>query len=197
LAGDTSTGVSIMRLESGVDTGPVYAQRAIEIDQMERTPDLHDRLAQLGAELLAETLERISSGGPGPEEQPSEGVLHAPLLSKDEGSVRFDMRAMDVHNRVRALQPWPGVTVLHGERRVKLLGGRPIELQMEEDALPGQLLRVDAQGLAIACDGDAYLCEELQPEARGAMAAADYARGAGLSVGDILRPLDGFLEKTP
>lgn len=198
MAGDTRTGVSIMRLDAGVDTGPVYLRRETPIDPLERSSQLHDRLAKLGAELLLATLDRIVQETLLPEDQTHEEARHAPLLVKEEGSARFDRPALDVHNRVRALQPWPSVTVLHGERRLKLLRGHVIEpdggIGWTPSSVPGEVLRVDAQGLAIACAQSVYLLEELQPEAKGPMAAAAYARGAGVTAGERLLPLPGFRE---
>lgn len=193
VAGDRTTGVSIMRLAAGVDTGPVYTQRQIPIGPDDDTPALHDRLAALGAGSLVETLDRIEGDGLEAVPQPEDGVTYAPLLHKREGSARFDRPAVVVHDRVRGLLPWPAVTVRWGKAPLKLLRTRVVDA--EAHAAPGFVVSIDSGGVAVACSAGVLVIEELQPAGRSRMSAADFARGHGLRVGDTLAAREDFVEE--
>lgn len=189
VAGDAETGVGIMALEEGVDTGPVFLSRSTPIGPDETTADLHDRLAALGAEALVETLAGLAAGTLEAEEQDPEAATHAPLLRREEGSVDFAASARRVHDRIRGLFPWPAVTVLHGGRRLKLLS---TSVDPAASGQPGEVLEVDAEGFLVACGEGGIRLRRVQPEARAAMDAADYVRGYDLTPGTVLTPLPGF-----
>jgi methionyl-tRNA formyltransferase len=189
VAGDTLTGVCTMELEAGVDTGGIYLQRETPIGPEETAGDVHDRLARLGAEVLVETLEDLPRGLR-PRPQGEEGMTHAPLLRREEGSVAFDQAARTCHDRVRGLSPWPAVTVLHGDRRLKLLRTRSADAR--PDASPGTVIAVGRESFSVACGVGALEVLEVQPQAKRAMGAADYARGYRLQAGDVLRTLPDF-----
>ena len=148
-------------------------------------------LAMMGAELLVRTLEAIERTGLEPRPQSASGVTHAPMLEKCEGSADFRAPAEEILRRVRAFVPWPGVTVLHGERRLKLL-----ELErVDGEGEPGVLRLDDEQMPVVACGAASLRLLRVQPEGRAAMDGAAYWRGAGCGLGESLRPLPGFQPK--
>ncbi|MFM7335640.1 MAG: methionyl-tRNA formyltransferase [Tabrizicola sp.] len=166
MAGDRETGVCIMQMEAGLDTGPVLLREAVEIGAEETTAELHDRLSVLGARLIAEALERL----PFPvEPQPEEGVTYAAKIDKAEARVDWSRPAVEVDRLIRGLSPFPGAWVEINEERVKLLRSRLADGQ----GAPGKVLG----GFTVACGGGAVEVLEAQREGKRPMAAADVLRG--------------------
>ena len=160
LAGDGETGVTIMQMDQKLDHGPILSVRATPIGDRENAAELGERLAELGAELLVETLPRLDAIVP--REQDHEAATLAPKLSREDGELSWQLGAVDIDRRVRAFQPWPGVTLpLRGER-VKVLRGRPAAGHGE----PGQVLAVGAAGVEVAAGDGSYVLEEVQPPGR-------------------------------
>lgn len=196
LAGDDETGVSTMRLEAGVDTGPWYEQARTSIGPDDTTPQLHDRLAAMGAGLLVSTLAGLAAGELRATPQPEAGATHAPLLKREEGSTRLDRPARVVHDRVRALQPWPGVAVMLDDLRLKL-----VEATVEDDAgveaAPGTILGLEGDELRVACAPGVLRVRRLQPPGKPPMTPRAFAQGHPLPGGATLRPVPGFVEWSP
>ncbi len=177
LAGDAQTGVSIMRMDSGVDTGPVYATRATEIAANETTPSLTDRLATLGAGLLIQVLVGLESGNVTAAPQDDAHATLAPRLRREDGDIEWsDATAVEVDRRVRALQPWPGVTASLGGQRVRLLEGSPGDAHGMTDS-PGRVIGVRGEAADIATASGAYRVARVQPPGGRPMSAAAYLRG--------------------
>jgi methionyl-tRNA formyltransferase len=124
LAGDDTTGVSIIRMDKGLDTGPIIAQRCVPIDPEETHPELSARLALLGAELLAETLHKWMREEVEAVPQGDEGATLTRTLTKEDGLIDWSLSAEDISRRVRALQPWPGTYTYWGDRLLKILRAR-------------------------------------------------------------------------
>ncbi len=190
VAGDDETGVCTMELAAGVDTGDVYDVARTPIEPNLTAGALHDRLARLGAELLVETLRRLAAGDLHRTPQPEEGVTHAPMLSKHEGSVDFHAPCRRVHDRVRGFDPWPGVTVRTGDLHLKLGETRALSLPARE--APGTIEAIDDDGMLVACTDDLLLVGRVQPAGRRAMRPTECARGHGLEVGAVLGPIEGY-----
>ena len=189
VAGDGLSGVSTMRLEAGVDTGPVYGTEALIIGGDETAGELHDRLAEMGASLLVETLAGLEAGFLHPLPQETEGITHAPLLRKEEGSVDFDASPRRVHDRIRGLSPWPGITVEWEGRRLKLSDSRVLPPSATAiDTVPGTILAVDAEGMTVACREGSILIARLQLAGRKWTEPEAFARGESLSAGQLLIP---------
>ena len=166
MAGDRETGVCIMQMEAGLDTGPVLLREAVEIRPEETTAELHDRLSTLGARLIVETLERLPLPAV---PQPAEGVTYATKIDKAEARVDWARPAVEVDRLIRGLSPFPGAwTEVNGER-VKLLRSRLATGQ----GVPGQVLG----GFKIACGSGAVEITEAQREGKRPMPAAEVLRG--------------------
>jgi methionyl-tRNA formyltransferase len=167
MAGDAETGVCIMRMEAGLDTGPVLLREAIPIGPADTTGDLHDRLADLGARMVAEALERLPELVPVP--QPEDGVTYAAKIDKAEARIDWRGPAEEVARQIRGLSPFPGAWCLAGEERVKLLRG----MAVAGIGAPGQVL----EGLTIACGSGAVAVTEVQREGKRAMPVAQALLG--------------------
>jgi len=146
LAGDTETGVSIIRMDRGLDTGPIVAQRATPLGPDETHPQLSARLAALGAGLLAEVLPLWLRGEIEAVPQPEEGATMTRTLSKEDGLLDWTLGAEELSRRVRALQPWPGTYTYWGDRMLKVLLARPLE--GGEAAVPGTVVALPGEGRA-------------------------------------------------
>src|SRR5882724_4998062 len=151
--GERETGVTIMQMDVGMDTGPMLTQRSIRIADDETAPQLSVRLAQLGAELLSETLPRVERGEIAPLTQDDRDASYAPMLKREDGSIDWRMRAREIANRVRAFQPWPGT--YNSFRGGRLIIWRGREVPHREDANvtadPGTILNIDESGIAVVC----------------------------------------------
>ena len=170
MAGDPETGVCIMQMEAGLDTGPVLLRAATPIGDQETTADLHDRLSVMGAELICTALDRLPSLVSQP--QPDQGVTYAAKIDKAEAEVSFDRPAAEVDRLIRGLSPFPGAWVRVGEERVKLLRSRVVA----GSGTPGQVLG----GFTIACATGAVEVLEAQREGKRPMPATDVLRGLTL-----------------
>jgi methionyl-tRNA formyltransferase len=167
MAGDPQTGVCIMQMEAGLDTGPVLLREAVAIGAEETTADLHDRLSTLGARLIVEALKRLPVLEPEP--QPTEGVTYAAKIDKAEARVDWTRPAVEVDRLIRGLSPFPGAwTEVNGER-VKLLRSR----LASGHGAPGQVLH----GFTIACGTGAVEITDAQREGKRPMPATEILRG--------------------
>ena len=166
MAGDRETGVCIMQMEAGLDTGPVLLREVVQIGAEETTADLHDRLSALGARLILEALAQL----PLPAlPQPSEGVTYAAKIDKAEARVDWSRPAVEVDRLIRGLSPFPGAWTQVGGERVKLLRSRLAEGQ----GAPGQVLH----GFTISCGAGAVEITEAQREGKRPMPVAEVLRG--------------------
>jgi methionyl-tRNA formyltransferase len=164
LAGDRITGVTIMRLDEQLDHGPVLASRETEIGPDEDAGALGGRLALMGAQLLVDVLARLDDLLP--VEQDHAAATQAPKLSREDGELDWGLPADEIDRRVRALQPWPGVTLPLGGNRVKVLRGRPLT----GSGRPGEVLATGRGGVEVAAGHGSYLLQEVQPPGRRPMA---------------------------
>ncbi|MBE3638740.1 methionyl-tRNA formyltransferase [Mangrovicoccus algicola] len=167
LAGDAETGVCIMRMEAGLDTGPVLLRRATPIGTEETTASLHDRLSQMGAALITEALERIDELAAAP--QPEEGVTYAAKIDKAEARIDWRRPAAEIDRQIRGLSPFPGAWCEAAGERVKLLASR----LAEGSGAPGTRL----DGLRIACGTGAIEITLAQRPGKRAMESGELLRG--------------------
>ena len=177
LAGDRETGISIMRMDAGLDTGPVYAVRSMPVPPDATTPSLTKSLAELGATLLLEILDAIARGEAVATPQPDSGISLAPRLRREDGRIAWDaMPATEIDRRVRALQTWPGVTAALAGVSVRILQGAP-EPGDHGAARPGDIVRTDGEAAVIATHEGSYRVEQVLPPGARAMSAAAFLRG--------------------
>jgi len=179
MAGDDETGISIMQMEAGLDTGPVLLTRTLPIGAEDTTAALHDRLSQLGAEAIVAALADFDNLSPVP--QPQEGVTYAEKIDKAEAAIDWSNDAAEIDHQIRGLSPFPGAWTTHSGRRLKFLACRRAQAR-PDGAAAGSVI----DGLTIACGTGAIEITELQPEGKPRMAAADFLRGTELPAGTIL-----------
>lgn len=177
--GEKETGVAIMLTEEGLDTGPLYALWRTEIKPDEDAVALSERLRDKGIELLLWVLDNLPHLTPTPQEGEAS---YAPLLTKEEGRIRFGERAEAIYNRHRGVQPWPGSFFFHGGKRVKAIRMRPEAGQGE----PGVVQGVDREGVLVGTGEGLMRLLEVQPEGKRPMPATDWARGYGVVPGTRL-----------
>lgn len=177
LAGDGKTGISIMQMDKGLDTGPVFLMGETPITPQTTASTLHDALAALGGKLIVEALERLDTLTAVP--QTDEGAIYAPMLKKEEGRVDWTRSAPEIARQIRALNPWPGVWCQHGAERLKILEAEAVE----GDGAPGAIV---GKELVVACGAGALKLNVVQPEGRKAMDGAAFANGARLTDGERL-----------
>jgi len=183
LAGDDKTGVCIMQMEEGLDTGGVYAHRTLPITAQTTGSELWFKLAPMGAELLIETLTKIAAGLL-PEAQAADGLTYAKKISNDERIIDWSLSASAIDRLVRCFSPRPGVRTQCKGKWLKLIAGEVLSHQHRTQT--GSIIGID-HGLDIACaNGSIYRITTLQPEGKKAMPANDFLRGAALKSGDKL-----------
>ena len=179
LAGDDETGVTIMMMEAGLDTGPILLQAKVPITPKTTASALHDDLASLGAGLVQPALRGLAAGTLRPAVQPTTGVTYAAKIGPHEGRIDWRRSAAEIERQIRALNPSPGVWFdLNGER-IRVLAAR----MAGGEGHPGTVLD---DRLGIACGAGALSIERLQRAGKTAMSAADFLRGNRLPVGTIL-----------
>jgi methionyl-tRNA formyltransferase len=177
LAGDRRTAVSIMRMDVGLDTGPVYATHEVDIAPTDTAPLLSERLAEHGARLLLEVLDAVSAGTATATPQDESQATHAPRLTRGDGAIEWaTVSAVEVDRRVRALQPWPGVTAPLAGQRVRLIAGQVGDATADGTA-PGEVVATAGDEVDVATAGGVYRVGMVQPPGGRPMSAAAYLRG--------------------
>jgi methionyl-tRNA formyltransferase len=183
LAGDRETGVTIMRMDAGLDTGPILAQERIAIAPDDDAQSLHDRLAGLGARMIVAALADAAAGRARAVPQPQAGVSYARKIGKQEAEIDWQLPAAQIERAIRALRPSPGATArLRGET-LKLWRAEPRPAQ----GAAGTVLACSAEGVLVACGEGALLLTELQRAGGKRLAAADFLRGTPIGPGERLQ----------
>jgi len=187
IRGESKTGVCVMRMEQGLDTGPVAASVEAPIRDDDTAGTLAERLALLGSKLLVATLPRIADGTVSLQAQDEAGATLAPLMKKEDGYLDLGAPALAVSAQARGVDPWPGATVFLEGEPMKVFGARAIEGQ----GTPGEVQGLVPQGLAVACGGGAVAFAELQMPGRKRMPAAAVLAGHPIPVGTRLTQVPG------
>jgi methionyl-tRNA formyltransferase len=175
LAGDAETGITIMRMEEGLDTGPMLLKEAIPIGARATTPEIHDALAAIGARLVLRALDEAPPAMP----QPDAGATYAPKIGKEDGRLDWHAPAAALDRRIRAMTPWPGCFFRQGEETLRVLAAEPAEGQ----GAPGTVL--DNAAL-VACGEGALRLTRLQRAGRAALPAAEFLRGHAMPPDTVL-----------
>jgi methionyl-tRNA formyltransferase len=179
--GDTETGVSLMVMDEGLDTGPVLAMKRLPMAPDETSASLHVKLAALGGEVLRESLPKYLGGELKPVPQPGEGVVLAPIIDKDQGRLDFTKPAVELERRLRAFTPWPGAFTTLGGKLFKVHRMRAAG----STGTPGAVLAANADGIEVACGEGSLVLLEVQPEGKRVMSAADFLAGHKLAPGSF------------
>ena len=177
LAGDAETGVCIMQMEAGLDTGPVLLRGAFPIESTDTTVSLHDRLAELGARLAVEALARLPLPA---EAQPLDGVTYAHKIEKAEALIDWTKSAAELDRHIRAFNPFPGAQAMFAGQTVKLWRAAPVAGSGEA----GQILSVDRNTVVVACGSGALAVSELQKAGGKRLPVQQFLAGHPLKVGD-------------
>jgi methionyl-tRNA formyltransferase len=190
MRGETVTGVSVIRMVPEMDAGPILSQREVQVGPDETAGELADRLAQVGAEVLTDVVNRLDAG----EElagrpQPEQGGFHARKLTKADGRIDWSLPARAICDRVRGLTPWPGACCRlrqgRQEQRVTVLRAEPLRQdEGTEAAAPGLVLAADEEGIVVQSGDGGVRITELKPAGGRAMDAADFIHGRRLAAGD-------------
>ncbi len=179
-AGDRETGVTIMEMEEGLDTGPMLLMEKVTIGAAETTGALHDRLAKLGAEMIVTALQLRAEGKLIAVPQPEAGVTYASKISKEEARLDVDRPADELGRKIRAFNPFPGAHAEVNGVTIKIWGAEAMEA--DSQALPGQVLAADARhGIVIACKTGTLRLTELQKPGGKRLAAAEFLKGFPLA----------------
>lgn len=184
-AGDTETGVCIMQMEAGLDTGPVRLWRALPIEPTDTTSTLHDKLAELGGDLLVEALDSLQAETLPLVPQPEVGVTYAEKITKAEGVINWTRSAVELQRTLRAFDPFPGANTMWGGDPLKCFDPETVVLAglMGE---PGEVLSVDSNGLEVQCGQGVLRIRTLQKAGGKRQPAQQVAQALGLHVGNHL-----------
>ena len=183
LDGHTETGVTIMEMEAGLDTGAMISKVRTPIEPADNAQTLHDRLAELGATLLIETMPGYVAGEISPEPQDDSQATHAAKITRDMGRVDWSKTATEIWNQARAFTPWPGVFTHLNGKLLKLLEVEPTDTT---GLAPGALGQADADGILVGCGGGALRIKRLQKEGGKRLAADAFLAGNPLQAGTVL-----------
>ncbi|MFA6357118.1 MAG: methionyl-tRNA formyltransferase [Candidatus Omnitrophota bacterium] len=184
--GERKTGVSIMYVNLKMDSGPVILQKEIRIADKDDSIILEEKLRKLGAELLIDALRIIDARDYRLEEQDEEKVVWAPKLKKEVGLIDWDNQAINIHNQVRGLLPWPGAFTNYHGKSLKIFQTEVLAVFPNHKPLPGEVVKADKEGIVVACSRGFLKISELQLEASKRMPAQNFIIGHKLVVGDIL-----------
>ena len=182
-AGDSVSGITIMKMDSGLDTGPIIAKREVPIDDEDNSATLHDKLAQVGAELLVETLPAYVSGTVKVVEQDDRDATYANKLSKAEARIDWQRPASDIRNQVRAFNPWPIALTFHRGERIRILRAQ-IADEVNNKLTAGSICNVAKEGIDVACGDGILSLKELQRQGGKPLLAGDFINGYPLEKGE-------------
>lgn len=173
-AGDEKSGVTIMQMDVGLDTGPMLLERETAITPRETAGTLHDRLAKLGAEAIVEALEAIAAGTAQPRKQPEEGVTYAAKIRKEEALIDWSKSAIEIDRQVRAFNPWPIAETRWNGQQLRVWDALPLD--KKTSATPGTVIATSSAGIEVATGDGTLQLTRVQLAGRKAMPAADFLR---------------------
>ena len=183
--GEHETGVTIIQMDEGLDTGDVLLQRSTSIGSEETAIGLMERLAVLGAESIADAISNIRSLKPS--KQNDEQATFAPIMKKGDGLVDWNLNATDIERRIRGFQPFPGSYTFIGQSRLTLWRASVIRAELPLSVMPGTVVAANGDQFEIACgDSTVLAISEIQPEGKRRMPVRDFLNGAKINPGDLL-----------
>ncbi len=182
--GEKATGVTIMLLDEGMDTGDIILQGKTVIAPEENASMLHDRLSAFGAELLGKAIDMLRSGGWNPAPQDNQKATYAHLLKKEDGLINWSLPAETIFNQIRGMTPWPGCFTRLNKKILKIHKVKILDTKKE--AVTGQILSVSGDGIEVSTGMGTMLLKEIQLEGKKRMAAHDFIKGHKLEPGTVL-----------
>lgn len=185
LKGEKEAGVTIMQMDVGMDTGAMLSKVSVPVGPEMTQGELHDILKEKGARLLLDTIPQLAAGTLQPVPQPAGEATYASLITRDMEKLDWNKTAEELHNQIRAFDPWPGsFTLLPDGKRLKIWKSRVLETAGKD--LPGTVLQADSRGFRVACGQGSLEILECQPEGKKRMAAAPFINGKHVKTGDRL-----------
>jgi len=186
IRGERESGVTTILMDKGLDSGDILLQKKVEIFPEENAGELHDRLALLGAEVLEETIERLTHGALVPKKQNESEASYAPTLKKENGIIDWEKPGEEVYNHIRGMNPWPGAfTFLHG-KIFKIHKAKRIDNGFETESRPGKVVNTSAEGIVVATGRGLILLTEVQLENHKRMPAKLFLQGHSIPSGTQL-----------
>ena len=185
-AGDARTGITIMQMDAGLDTGDMLLVQALPIGPRATTASLHDELAALGGQLIVQALQLAGQGALRPVPQPAEGVSYAHKIDKHEAAIDWRQPAALIERRIRAFDPFPGASTTLGDAAIKLWSSEIDSFLRTPDARCGQILAINDAGITVACGDGALRLTELQRPGGKRLPAREFLRGFALAPGQCL-----------
>jgi methionyl-tRNA formyltransferase len=185
-AGDVLTGITIMQMDAGLDTGGMLLTQTLPIAPTDTTGSLHDRLAELGGAMMVQVLTLAGQGKLQAVPQAHEGITYASKIDKAEASIDWSQTAQTISRRVRAFDPFPGAsTVLAGET-LKIWAAEPVQIVPRMPSMPGQIVGLEPSGIAVAAGNSTLRITELHRPGGKRLASAEFLRGCPLQAGQVL-----------
>ncbi len=185
-AGDTQTGITIMQMDAGLDTGDMLLRSALDILPQDTTSSLHDRLAELGGQCIVQALQALAVGPLARVPQPVQGVNYAHKIEKTESTVDWTQPVEAIERRLRAFDPFPGASTTVGGETIKLWASEIDSMQRPQDARCGQILHIDGTGVAVACGTGVLRLTALQRAGGKRLGAQAFLAGFDLQPGMVL-----------
>lgn len=186
IRGETTTGITTMQMDVGMDTGDMLLKTVINIEQDETAGSLHDKLMMSGGNLILETLRQVEEGSLNPVKQDDDEATYAPMLEKNSGKISWHKPASEIENLIRGLNPWPSAYTFMDDKLLKIWKATVLE-DRTEDLTPGTICEVlDKEGFIVRCEEGSLLVTEVQLQGKKRMDAASFMRGYTVNVGSIL-----------
>lgn len=179
--GEKETGISIMRMDEGLDTGPVLKQEAIPIGEEDDSISIHDKLGQLGAKMIVEVLDHLETDRIPEIPQDDSLSNYASMLDKEMGRIDWSKKGLEIHNLIRGLKPWPSAYSFYNGENIKIHKARRME--KFKDAANGEIVKVNDEGLFVNCQDQCIVIEELQFPGKRKMQVSDYLKGNEIDIG--------------
>lgn len=181
MAGDTETGITLMQMDAGLDTGDMLLKKFVPITSETTAGSLHDLMAAAGAEVLIEGLQKLEAGSLKPQKQPEDGVTYAAKIKKEEGVIDWRKTAWEIDCQIRGLTPWPGAWFMNGDDRISVIKAGPLEI--EQNNPPGTVM----EDYQIACGKGALKLVTLQRPGKKPLPVSEFMRGYPLPAGTVLK----------
>jgi methionyl-tRNA formyltransferase len=191
-SGDATTGISLMKMDAGMDTGPVIAMLEFDIESHHTSASLHDDLKPLGHRILIDYLPRYVAQTAKPVPQSTRGVVMAPMIQREDGRLDFSKGALEIERRLRAFTPWPGCFTHFEGASLKVHAAHVVPGVAD---VPGTVVSVSPAGITVACGSDGLRLEQLQTEGKRSMRAHEFLNGKQIEVGSAPfqnKPLEGI-----